>query len=37
MELTPALIKAISGLELARSEEINVDDEYINLDDYGVN
>jgi hypothetical protein len=33
MELTPDLMKKISGLEIARKEEENVDDEFINLED----
>lgn len=33
MELTPDLIKKIAGLEIARNEEEDVDDEFINLDE----
>ena len=32
MELTPDLIKKISGLEIARLEEEDVDNQPINLD-----
>jgi hypothetical protein len=33
MELTPDLIKKIAGLEIARKEEEDVDNEFIDLDD----
>lgn len=32
MELTPDLIKRIAGLESARKEQENIDDECIDLD-----